>query len=172
MKKAAALAFLLLAAAPVRADDAMTTAANAFYAAAKPSMGAGIPGAAARARLQSVLSPALNKLLGDAASAEARFKAKNKDSPPLIEGDIFSSLFEGPAAVTVGVCRGDDRIAHCGVTLTHQDPGQKAVTWVDTLKLVNSGGWKIDDVAYDANFAFGHSGTLSDMLAITLHEAQ
>ena len=37
--------------------------------------------------------------------------------------------------------------------------------------LVNSGGWKVDDIAYDANFAFGNTGTLSDMLKMTLHEA-
>ena len=90
---------------------------------------------------------------------------------PLIEGDIFSSLFEGPTAFKVGVCRGDDKISHCGVTMTHQDLGQKPVTWVDTLTLINSGGWKIDDIAYDANFAFGNTGTLNEMLKMTLHEA-
>ena len=110
-------------------------------------------------------------MLAQAAAAEARFKAKNKDSPPLIEGDIFSSLFEGPTAAKVGTCRGDEKIAHCGATLTRQDPGQKPVTWVDTLKLVNDGGWKVDDVAYDANFAFGNTGTLTQMLTMTLHEA-
>ena len=176
MTKAAAPAFLLLAflaAAPARAEDAMTAEANAFYAGtARASTGGGIPDAATRARLQPLLSPALNRLLADAAAAEARFHARNKDSPPLIEGDIFSSLFEGPTSFKVGVCRGDDKTAHCGATLTHLDPGQKPVTWVDTLKLVNDGGWKIDDVAYDANFAFGNDGTLSDMLKMTLHEAQ
>jgi hypothetical protein len=176
-----ALGFLLLAAVPAafltgavpaRADDTMTAAANAFYAAtAKASAGGGIPDTAMRARLQTLLSPGLNRLLADAAAAEARFNAKNKNSPPLIEGDIFSSLFEGPTAVKVGVCRGDDKIAHCGATLTRQEKGQKPVTWVDTLSLVNEDGWKIDDVAYDANFAFGNTGTLSDMLKMTLREA-
>jgi hypothetical protein len=177
MKKALALVILVLATFPAGSlmadDDATTVAANAFYAAtARASSGGGIPDAVTRVRLQPLLSPGLNKMLADAASAEARFNAKNKNSPPLIEGDIFSSLFEGPTSVKVGVCRGDDKIAHCGVNLTHQDPGQKPVSWIDTLKLVNSGGWKIDDVAYDANFAFGNSGTLRDMLAMTLHEAQ
>ena len=177
MTRALALACLLpaaiwMVAVPARADDAMTVAANAFYAAtAKVSTSGGIPDAATRARLQPLLSPGLNAMLADAAAAEARFNAKNKNSPPLIEGDIFSSLFEGPTAVKVGVCRGDDKIAHCGATLTHQDRGQKPVTWVDTLRLVNDGGWKIDDVAYDANFAFGNTGTLSDMLKMTVHEA-
>ncbi len=172
MTRALALACLLLAVVPACAQDAMTAAANAFYAAsAKASTSGGIPDAATRARLQPLLSSGLNRMLADAAAAEARFNAKNKNSPPLIEGDIFSSLFEGPTAVKVGACRGDDKIAHCGATLTHQDRGQKPVTWVDTLRLVNEDGWKIDDIAYDANFAFGNTGTLSDMLKMTVHEA-
>jgi len=172
MNRALALGFFLLAAVPACADDAMTATANAFYAAtAKASTGGGIPDAATRARLQPLLSPGLNKMLADAAAAEARFNARNKNSPPLIEGDIFSSLFEGPTSVKVGVCRGDNKTAHCGATLTHQEKGQKPVTWVDTLSLVNNSGWKIDDVAYDANFAIGNTGTLSDMLKMTLHEA-
>lgn len=172
MSRALALGFLLLAAVPAGAQDAMTSAAGAFYAAtAQASLHGGIPDAATRARLQPLLSPALNKMLADAAAAEARFNAKNKSAPPLLEGDIFTSLFEGPTSVKVGVCRGDDKVAHCGATLTRQDPGKKAVSWVDTLKLVNDGGWKIDDVAYDDNFAFGNTGTLTDMLKMTLHEA-
>jgi hypothetical protein len=172
MMRALALGFLLLAVGPACAQDAMTAAANAFYAAtAQASLHGGIPDAATRARLQPLLSPALNRMLADAGAAEMRFDAKNKNAPPLMEGDIFTSLFEGPTTVKVGVCRGDDKIAHCGATLTHQDKGQKPVTWVDTLRLVNDGGWKIDDVAYDANFAFGNTGTLSDMLRMTVHEA-
>jgi len=169
MKKAAARALVLLTAAPAifstgpaRAQDAITAAANAFYTAAGPSSsGGGIPDAAARLRLQPLLSPGLGKLLTDAAAAEARFKAKNKDSPPLIEGDIFSSLFEGPTAWKVGACRADANTARCAVSQTRQDPGQKPVNWIDTLVLVNLNGWKVDDVVYDANFAFGNTGTLT-----------
>jgi hypothetical protein len=161
-----------LAAVPARADEAMTAAANAFYTAlAGADRGGGIPNAAARIRLQPLLSPELNKALADAAAAEGRFAAKNKDAPPMIEGDLFSSLFEGPTGWKVGVCLGDDKEARCAISLTHQDPGQKPVSWIDTLVMVNRNGWKVNDIAYDANFAFGNTGTLSDMLKMTLHEA-
>src|SRR3984885_475443 len=164
MKKAAAFVALLLAAAPVYAEDAVTQAGNEFYSAivgSRSLASGGIPDAATRARLQPLLTPRLNKALADAAAAEARFAAKNKNSPPLIEGDIFSSLFEGPTAFKVGVCKGDDKIQRCAVSLSRQDPGQKPVGWADTLILANSGGWKVDDIGYDANFAFGNTGTLS-----------
>jgi hypothetical protein len=174
MKKAAAFTLVLLVAVPAFAQDAVTAAANGFYSAfvdARSLSGGGIPDAATRARFQPLLTPRLNKALGDAAAAEARFAAKNKNSPPLIEGDIFSSLFEGPTSFKLGVCKGDDKIQHCAVSLSRQDAGQKPVGWTDTLILANSGGWKVDDIGYDANFAFGNTGTLSETLKMAASEA-
>ena len=97
MRRWSLAAFLLHAACRLAAQadtrcsrDRLSTS---VYGSFQPSDG--IPDAGARARLQPSLSPALNKLLSDAAAAQARFSAKIKDSPPLIEGDLFSSLFEG-----------------------------------------------------------------------------
>ena len=174
MRKAAALAILVLAALPARAQDAVSMAANDFYKAllaAPAGSGDGIPDAATRARLAPLLTPRLNKALADAAGAEARFKARNKDSPPLMEGDIFSSLFEGPTQFQLGACRGDDKTQRCAVSLSRQDPGKPAVRWTDALVLANSGGWKVDDIGYDANFAFGNTGTLDQMLKMAVSEA-
>lgn len=152
----------------------MTRAASDFYAvsvAVRPTSGGGIPDAAGRAKFAALLTPRLNKQLVDAAAAEARFKAKNKNSPPLIEGDIFSSMFEGPTSFKVGACRGDEKIQRCAIALTYQAPGQKPANWTDTMVLANSGGWKVDDIGYDANFAFGNTGTLSQTLKMTISEA-
>ena len=173
MRKAAALGLLLLMPVMARAQDALTAAANAFYSAsvAAGASGGGVPNAATRVRFQPLLSARLNKLLSDGAAAEARFKARNKDAPPLIEGDIFSSLFEGPTQFKVGVCLGDAKIQRCAIALSRQDPGQKSASWTDTLVLTNEAGWKVDDIAYDANFAFGNTGTLDEMLKMTVSEA-
>ena len=168
-------ALYVLAPIPVRADDAMTASADNFYTLAVKaglSSGGGVPDAAARARYAPLFTPRLNKALADAATAQARFMAKNKDSPPLIEGDIFSSLFEGPTAWKVGACTGDAKIARCSVSLTRPDKGQPSVSWTDTLVLSNQGGWKVDDLAYDANFAFGNTGTLNEMLKMAESEAK
>jgi hypothetical protein len=170
---AAVPALCLFAPIPAWADDAMAAAAGNFYAqTVEISRGGGIPDAAGRAKLGPLLTSRLGKSLADAAAAQARFIAKNKDSPPLIEGDIFSSLFEGPTGWKVGACGGDAKIARCSVSLTRQDPGRKPVNWTDTLVLANEGGWKVDDIAYDANFAFGNTGTLNEMLKMAESEAQ
>jgi hypothetical protein len=122
--------------------------------------------------LAPYLSPALNKLLADGAAAEARFSAKIKDAPPLIEGDLFSSLFEGATAWKLGACTASGATARCPVNYTHADNRRKPVTWTDSLLLVNTPqGWRVDDIAYGAGFQFGNTGTLTQTLKTVLRDA-
>jgi hypothetical protein len=167
----------LLAAAPAFAAGDPASAVSAFYDvyAAQHAQGAGIPDATVRLRLQPVLSPRLNKQLADAAAAQARLTAKVRNAvPPVLEGDIFSSLFEGASAWKVGACQTAGKAARCSVALTYTPPaaaGAKAkpANWNDTVVLANTPqGWKVDDVIYDAGFAFGNTGKLSDMLAMVI----
>lgn len=166
-------AILLLAALPVAAQTDMAGVANGFlavYGGFHPSDG--IPDNAGRARLAPYLSPALNKLLADGAAAEARFSAKIKDAPPLIEGDLFSSLFEGATAWKLGACTASGATARCPVNYTHADNRRKPVTWTDSLLLVNTPqGWRVDDIAYGAGFQFGNTGTLTQTLKTVLRDA-
>jgi hypothetical protein len=164
--------------APARADAPdPASAVNAFYAVydGQRAQG-GIPDATGRLRYAPVLSPRLNKQLMDAAAAQARLTAKVKNAvPPMLEGDIFSSLFEGASAWKVGACQGDAKTARCPVALSYvaaprqgQKP-EKPANWNDTVLLVNTPqGWKVDDVIYDAGFAFGNTGRLSGMLAMVM----
>ncbi|MES2472808.1 MAG: hypothetical protein V4601_08205 [Pseudomonadota bacterium] len=183
--KHAALFLALMLAAPaasqtqaVKAPADPAAAANAFYAVYGPQVGkgGGIPDAATRLRFSAVLSPRLNKQLADAAAAQARLTAKVKNAvPPMLEGDVFSSLFEGATAWKVGACQSDGSNARCPVALTHVSPpiaGRapvKPAQWNDTVLLTNGpGGWKVDDVIYDASFAFGNTGRLSAMLRMVI----
>ena len=169
------LALLLLAPLPAFAADDPAAAVNAFYAVygSQRAQGGGIPDATGRLRYAAVLSPRLNKQLKDAATAQARLTAKTKNAlPPLLEGDIFSSLFEGASAWKIGPCQGDAQTARCPVALSYvaaPAPNQKPANWNDTVQVVNTPqGWKVDDVTYDAGFAFGNTGKLSDMLEMVV----
>jgi hypothetical protein len=172
------LALLLLAPLPAFAADDPASAVSAFYAVydGQRAQGGGIPDATVRLRYSPVLSPRLNKQLTDAAAAQARLTAKVKNAvPPMLEGDIFSSLFEGASAWKVGACQGDAKTARCPVALSYVPPvlanrkPEKPANWTDTVMVVNTPqGWKVDDVAYDAGFAFGNSGKLSGMLAMVI----
>ncbi len=160
---------LALAATPALAADngtAMQDAAKGFYGVYQtlhPSDG--IPGEAVRAKFAPFLSPALEALLQQAGNAQDSFAKANKDSPPLAEGDLFTSLFEGATGVSVGACSGNDRQGRCPVALTYAAAGAKPVTWTDAVLLVRRpGGWRVDDVVYGGSWAFGNKGTLSQTL--------
>ncbi len=170
---------LLLMTLPAHAADDPATAANEFYAVYKSQPAGGIPDATGRLRYSPVLSPRLNKQLAAAAAAQARLTAKVRNAvPPMLEGDIFSSLFEGATAWKVGACqidsnKGDAKTARCPVALTYAPPpapkAPKPANWNDTLLLANTPqGWKVDDVIYDAGFAFGNTGRLSSMLQMVV----
>jgi hypothetical protein len=170
------LAASLVLAAPAHAQAPDPAAAvNAFYAvySSQHAQGGGIPDATVRLRFQPVLSPRLNKQLATAAAAQARLTAKVKNAvPPVLEGDIFSSLFEGATSWKVGSCQQKDKTAQCTVALTYTpppDPKAKPAHWTDTVVLAATPqGWKVDDVIYDAGFAFGNTGRLSAMLNMVI----
>jgi len=145
---------------------AMAAAATGFYAVyATFHPSDGIPSPADRAKYHPFLSPALETLLTSAQTVEARFAKANKDSPPLVEGDLFTSLFEGASSVEVVNCTGDTAKGRCTVRLEHADKTAKPVTWSDTVLMVNTpAGWKVDDIAYGGSWAFGNKGRLSELL--------
>ena len=147
-------------------NDAMRSAANGFYGVYKtfhPSDG--IPDSAGRARYQPFVSPALDALLKQAADAEDRYSKANKDSPPLVEGDLFTSLFEGATGVSIGICSGDSQRGRCAANLSYADPGGKAVSWTDSVELVNTpAGWRVNDIVYGGTWDFGNKGALSGTL--------
>lgn len=174
-----ALLFALCAEPALAADnDAMAKAATGFYAAYStfhPSDG--IPDAPARARYTPYISPGLNDLLIQADAAETKFAAANKASPPLIEGDLFTSNFEGATAVKVGACAGDGKTGHCAIDLTY-DPGKtnnpkdKPFHWTDTAYMTNGPqGWRVDDIGYGGNWDFGNKGKMSETLRMVITDA-
>jgi hypothetical protein len=173
-----ALFLLALSVGEAMAEDPIG-AVNAFYSVydSQRAQGGGIPDATVRLRFFPVLSPRLNRQLADAAAAQAHLSAKVKNAvPPVLEGDIFSSLFEGATSWKMGVCKTVAKTASCSVELTYVAPPpppgrqpQKPTNWNDTVLLVNTQqGWKVDDVVYDAGFAFGNTGRLSEMLATVI----
>lgn len=167
----------LVIAIPACADDAMTKAVEGFYGAyATFHPSDGIPDAKGRAKYGPFISPALDKLLADGDRAESAFAKANKDSPPLIEGDLFTSNFEGATSYKVGACSGDAKTGHCAVALTYDDrktsPKDKPVTWTDTVYLVAApAGWRVNDIGYGASWDFGNKGKLSETLKAAIADA-
>src|SRR5205823_4985973 len=84
--------------------DELARVLNGFYTVHQQSSQDGVPDTKQRAKYQPFVSPELNKLLADADAAEARYTKANPDSPPMMEGDLFSPNFEGISSFKVGTC--------------------------------------------------------------------
>jgi hypothetical protein len=164
-----------LAETPAPDLQQVTAAAEGFYAvysAFHPSDG--IPDAKARATLEPFISPALDRLLVEGEAAEQHFAAVTRNmSPPLIEGDLFTANFEGATAYHVGTCTMEANTAHCTVPLGYRggQEDSKPVNWTDTIWLLRTdAGWKVDDIAYGGNAAFGNKGRLKDTLQSAIRD--
>ena len=152
----------LAAAAGVGADSPAKTVEGfyAVYSTFHPSDG--IPDAAGRAKYAPFISPALDKLLADGSAAEIKFNKANKDSPPLIEGDLFTSMFEGATSYKVGACKLSGAQASCAVDLVYDDKKDPPIRWTDTVTLTKTkAGWRVDDIGYGGNWEYANKGRLS-----------
>lgn len=166
-----ALAVLIASGGVSQAFADMATpasAARAFYDLYVREQLRGVPDEAARKKFAPLISSDLNKDLADAGAAEAaHFIATKNEEPPLFQGDIFSSLFEGAKTYKIGQCAIEGARAYCDIDLTYAEAaGDKPTTWTDKLALVKrAGGWKVDDIAFGATWDFGQHGHLRATLA-------
>lgn len=148
--------------APVQAPAAL---AEDFYVMHRRLGNSGLPDAGAMNAYNAFLCPSLGALILDARKRQQQYIAANPDDkPPLIEGDLFSSLFEGPDTVkaTGTVVDGN----HARVTLAMRyESGAKATKWNDTAVLaIDDGIWCLEDVEYQGKWPFANRGRLSESL--------
>ncbi len=154
---------MLIASGGLAAAGTAEDAARAFYAVYISAKVSGVPSRREQLRFAPALSERLTSSLRAASDAEARhLKATKNQEPPLWEGDIFSSLFEGATRADVGHCTVSGDSAQCDVTLAYRDAATGAEqTWHDRAVLVRERGvWLVDDIAYGATWSFGPKGTL------------
>ena len=157
------LVAMLVASRPLLAAGAPDEAARAFYAVYISARVSGVPSRRDQLRFAPTISERLASALLAASDAEARhLKSTKNQEPPLWEGDVFSSLFEGATRAEVGNCAMTGERAQCDVTLAYRDAATRnEQTWHDRVVLVRERGvWLVDDIAYGATWSFGPKGTL------------
>lgn len=98
------------------------------------------------------------------------------EKPPFVEGDMFSSLFEGTTSFTLRAvtARGDTTFATMAFTNSMQPP---TVRWTDTLVIVprpnvtpRSPQFVIVDLRYGGDWDFANRGTLLGNLRAVLDQ--
>lgn len=86
------------------------------------------------------------------------------EKPPYVDGDLFSSLFEGPEEFEVRDSDVDGDTARVSVAMRHGDGG-KASRWTDTLVLrLDEGIWCLADVEYGGDWPMANKGRLGAAL--------
>ena len=126
----------------------------------------GLPQRADMGAYDAFLCPSLAQAVRAAQVRQEVAKAERPDEkPPYVEGDLFSSLFEGPDEFEVAdsVVEGDR--ARVAIAMS-AGRGDQARRWKDTVELrLDEGIWCLDDVAYGGDWPFANKGRLSSVLA-------
>jgi len=117
--------------------------------------------------LNKLVTPELDKLLRKANKAEiCHARRVHNMEPPLWEGDLFTSLFEGATGGKIAAVRVDGKSAEVDVEWIYDTKdGQQAVVWQDKFYLVmHDGAWRIDDIDHLGDWEFAFHGRISELL--------
>jgi hypothetical protein len=135
-----------------------------FYTARIRSKLTGAPSAEELAQIAPFLSDTLRALLVAARQMRDADVARAPDEKPAFaEGDLFSSLFEGPTAFRIVT----DSVAPSGrvpVRFTYAD-ARDTTTWTDAVQVAQEQGrYVITDVQYGGKWDFANGGSLRTSL--------
>lgn len=150
----------------------MATRFHETLARVRPS---GAPTSAQLAEMSPLLSAELGALLqrADAARAAAREAAPN-EKPPFTDGDMFTSLFEGPTAFTVGTPTSPQPDEwRVPIALEHAPAGGTPTSWTDTLVVrLQDGRPVVADVRFGGTWDFALKGSLVGVLKAELGDGR
>ena len=155
----------LLAACAPRAKVEPGAAVEAFYAHLLTYPVIGAPNAGDLPRIAPFLSDSLLADLQRAAQLRDRAAALHPDEkPPFAEGDLFTSMFEGPTAFYVEATQ--ERPARAVLVHFEHREGKSSVQWVDTVYVARRDTtWAITEIAYGGTWPMANHGTLRKLLA-------
>ena len=122
----------------------------------------GLPTPEQQTALAPWLSHSLEERLDAARRVQAQFRTENPgEKPPLVDGCLFASLFEGPTSFSVKAATTGGDVSRVPVQFRY---GTEA-TWQDVVVLVREGsGYAIDDIELSGAGPFNPAGRLSEAL--------
>ncbi|RKT81360.1 uncharacterized protein DUF3828 [Rahnella aquatilis] len=153
-------------------DGGPDSVAQQFYDFRIKQGGSGLPNSSQLAAYRPYLSTALYDALLKAQShpkVDIAASPNEKTGAGSGDGDIFSSLFDGPTSASVDsastIPNTDARNIPLRVTFTHEKDKGASTSWKYEVLMVREGQcWTVDDVRYMANLDFASSGTLRQVL--------
>jgi hypothetical protein len=146
---------------------------SSFYAVITTSNLMDIPDKKDRDTLIPYISADFHSLLVRGSEAEKKYAASSKEPvPPMIEGSLFVSLFEG--ADSYGAITPENGNNSFLVELSYGDKpsGKNKMKWKDRVFLIRENKrWVIDDIELLGNWDFGRRGRLKNILREVIKNA-
>ena len=147
------------------AAESPASVVSAFYKKHSALHPSGAPTPQQLQAMAPFLSQHLQALLERAWQRHQNDVAKAPDAKPAFaDGDLFTSLFEGPTSFAVA---GTETLVHeyaVTVRFTHKSGAEQTV-WKDVVRLANKQGrLVIVDIEYGGDWAFAAKGTLVSAL--------
>ncbi|HLM59250.1 MAG TPA: hypothetical protein VK308_00470 [Pyrinomonadaceae bacterium] len=140
--------------------------ANRFYQSYLKLNMRGLPDEQELKSLSPFLSEDLRLLFEKAKLKQKQFIAENPDDmkPPWIEGDMFTSLFEGAQFFKIGKVKTRGVYTDVSVDLEYEENGETS-RWTDTLVLIKTKeGWRVWDILLNGDWEFKAGSNLRHML--------
>ncbi|MBK8303401.1 MAG: hypothetical protein IPK98_08410 [Chloracidobacterium sp.] len=154
----------VLGAGIVVAQDATEVTDN-FYATLRDLNVRGLPDKDQLKELKPFLSSQIVTIIKRNQKTQAAFMKKHPDEkPPWAEGDLFSSLFEGPTSYQIGNIRTKGSTREVDIYLHHVSESDK-VKWTDTVVLKKFGGkWLVTNIIFKGKWQFKSGSSLLNAL--------
>lgn len=129
------------------APSAATAAVDGFFSSYRGNFRE-----ANQAGLSRSLAAAVQSVIDGEKESAARVKASEfpNDKPVILEGEVFSGLYEGFTGYEIA---GESVSGDQAVVRVRFRNEPYNVTWTDEVVLVDEGGWKIDDIRYAQKMA-------------------
>lgn len=127
-----------------------------------------VRGAPSDAQLESI-APYLSEELREGLRAARRLQESERarspgEKPPFTDGDLFSSLFEGPSRFEIVGDTASEGRHHVVVRFTY-DGASPTVSWEDVAVVEKERGhWVVSDVRYGGDWDFAAQGSLRKAL--------
>jgi hypothetical protein len=143
-----------------------------FYTTRIESNATGAPAAEDLKKFAPYISEELRVLLEQARRRnDDEVAAAPGDKPSFADGDLFSSLFEGPDSFEVGADEATGDLHRISVQFAYNRQ-QPVLSWTDKAVVKTENGRPvIADIEYGGNWEFGNKGTLVSMLKNALTPA-
>jgi hypothetical protein len=139
-----------------------------FYTSHLKTNASGLPDEKDLETLKPFLTSKLNSMFVKALDEQNNFIKKYPgEKPPLIEGDLFSSFFEGPTTFNIAdsKMKNDSAIVYVNFTYSDSLNSDKPFKWHDAVDLIlENGKWKICDIEYLGDWDFAPKGRLSEII--------